>query len=114
MNQIKQILDEYGIIYQARSVMPDTLWKHLILALAELEDNECHRTHKFPITNLRRLKGCKEPIYRANVDKKSLWRIHLQYKDPKLCLKQLVEPKDHDDPLRIVKSQHDRFELKSS
>jgi hypothetical protein len=74
------LCDQYGIIYQAMKVLPDEQLKIAFLeALAELEDNECHRTRKFPKTRLHKVKGVKQAIYRADIDKVSGWRIHVQY-----------------------------------
>ncbi len=44
MSKSKPLLDEYGIIYEAMRILPDDLKIDFIEALAELEDNECHRT----------------------------------------------------------------------
>ncbi|NMC64282.1 MAG: hypothetical protein GYA55_14050 [SAR324 cluster bacterium] len=109
MTQIMQILDEYGIIYEASSRLPENLWDDLILSLSELEDNECHRIHKFPITRLHRIAGLKEEVYRADVKKSSCWRIHLQYGNKMLILKQLSSPEQHDSPIKYVQSQSRRF-----
>lgn len=110
MTQIKQILDEFGIINQASKCLPKKLWNDLILSLSELEDNECHRRQEFPVTRLRKLEGVKEPIYRADINKDSCWRIHLQYVDKKLFLKDLLSRKQHDYPIRVVKSKRGRYE----
>jgi hypothetical protein len=49
MAQTLTLCDEYGIIYQAMKILPHDEVKIAFLeALAELEDNECHRTRKFP------------------------------------------------------------------
>ena len=49
MAQIKKLFDEYGIIYEACQILPDVTHRvDFLEALAELEDYECHRTHKFP------------------------------------------------------------------
>lgn len=78
MAQTLTLRDEYGIIYQAMKVLPDDQLKIGFLeALAELEDNECHRTRTFPKTRLHKVKGVKQAIYRADVDKTSGWRIHI-------------------------------------
>lgn len=111
MTQIKQILDEFGIIHQASKNLPKELWNDLILSLSELEDNECHRLQMFPVTRLHKLEGVKEPIYRADINKVSGWRIHLQYVDKKLYLKDLLSQKQHDDPIRVVKSKQGRYEI---
>ena len=51
MAELKKLLDEYGIIYDAMKTLPDAELKiEFIKALAELENNECHRTRSFPKT----------------------------------------------------------------
>ncbi|WP_332864603.1 hypothetical protein [Pannus brasiliensis] len=45
MAQTLTLRDEYGIIYQAMKILPnDHLKIGFLEALAELEDQECHRT----------------------------------------------------------------------
>lgn len=79
MAQTLILCDEYGIIYQAMKILPNNELKISFLeALAELEDNECHRTRKFPKTRLHKIKGVKQAVYRADIDKISGWRIHIQ------------------------------------
>lgn len=110
MAQIKPLLDEYGIIHQALKILPEGLRLHLLEALAELEDNECHRTRTFPITRLHRIEGWEEAIYRADVEKTSGWRLHVQYVDGKICLKDIVQGRLHDDVIRVVKSKKGRYD----
>ena len=59
MTQIKSLFDEYGVIYEAMKILPDDLKLDFLEALAELEDNECHRTRSFPKTRLHKVKGVK-------------------------------------------------------
>ena len=59
-------------------------------ALAELEDHECHRARKFPKTRLHRVFGYKQAVYRADIDKISGWRIHLQYEGGQVHLKDVI------------------------
>ena len=58
------LCDEYGIIYQALKILPDDLKISFLEALAELEDNECHRTRTFVKTRFWYLVGtegkCRE------------------------------------------------------
>ena len=76
MAQTITLCDEYGIIHEAMKILPDDELKICFLeALAELEDNECHRTRNFPKTRLHKVKGVKQAIYRADIDKVSGWRI---------------------------------------
>ena len=113
MAQIKALLDEYGIIYEANKVLPDDAHKlQRVEALAELEDNECHKSRNFPKTRLHRVKGHKKAIYRADINKTSGWRIHLQYhKDSEsLHLKDIISGQQHDDVIKVIKSKKDRYE----
>ena len=111
MVQTITLCDEYGIIYQAMKVLPDEELKIAFLeALAELEDNECHRTRKFPKTRLHKVKGVKQAIYRADIDKISGWRIHVQYIKSHIHLKDIIEGQKHDDVLDVIKSKKTRYE----
>jgi hypothetical protein len=111
MAQTLTLCDEYGIIYQAMKVLPDDQLKIGFLdALAELEDNECHRTRKFPKTRLHKVTGVKQAIYRADVDKVSGWRIHVQYVNGQIHLKDIIEGQKHDDVLEVIKSKKARYE----
>lgn len=111
MAQTKKLLDEYGVIYSAFHDLPgDSMRVEFLEALAELEDNECHRTRSFPKTRLHRVVGVKEAIYRADVSKLSGWRIHLQYADGGLHLKDLIPGDSHDDVVRVIKSKRSRYE----
>lgn len=105
MAQTLTLCDEYGIIYQAMKILPnDQLKISFLEALAELEDNECHKTRKFPKTRLHKVKGVKQAIYRADVDKISGWRIHVQYVfsmlTDKFISRTLLKGKDMMLPLR--------------
>lgn len=111
MADIKPIYDEYGVILDAQKRLPDdSLRVAFFEALAELENNEFHRTRHFPRTRLHRVTGVKEAIYRADITKVSGWRIHLQYIDGGLHLKDLIEGSRHDDILKVIKSKKDRYE----
>jgi hypothetical protein len=111
MTQILSLYDEYGIIYEARKILPNNDLKiDFLEALAELEDNQCHRTRNFPKTRLHRIKGIKQAIYRADIDKISGWRIHVQYINGKIHLKDIVPGQRHDDVIEIVKSKKSRYE----
>jgi hypothetical protein len=79
-------------------------------ALAELEDNECHRTRKFPKTRLHKVRGVKLNIYRADVNKISGWRIHVQYRDGQIHLKDIIEGRRDDNVLRVIKAKKARYE----
>jgi hypothetical protein len=110
MSQIKPLVDEYGIIHEAMKILPEELKIDFLEALAELEDNECHKTRTFPKTRLHKVKGIKQAIYRADIDKISGWRIHVQYIDGKIHLKDIIEGQQHDDVVKVIKSKKDRYE----
>jgi hypothetical protein len=110
MSQIKPLVDEYGIIHEAMKILPEELKIDFLEALAELEDNECHKTRTFPKTRLHKVKGIKQAIYRADIDKISGWRIHVQYIDAKIHLKDIIEGQQHDDVVKVIKSKKDRYE----
>jgi len=111
---LKALFDEYGIIHQAMDILPDDKLKLCFLeALAELEDNECHRTRTFPKTRLhivKGIKGKKYSIYRADIDKISGWRIHLQYINGEIHLKDIIEGKRHDDVINVIKAKKHRYD----
>jgi hypothetical protein len=110
MAQIKPLLDEYGVIHEAIKILPEELKVDFLQALAELEDNECHRTRSFPKTRLHKVTGIKQAIYRADIDKISGWRIHIQYIEGKIHLKDIIEGQQHDDVIQVIKSKRDRYE----
>jgi hypothetical protein len=111
MAQTLTLCDEYGIIYEAMKVLPDDELKVGFLeAIAELEDKECHRTRKFPKTRLHKVKGVKQAIYRADIDKVSGWRIHVQYINGQIHLKDIIEGQRHDDVIEVIKSKKGRYD----
>jgi hypothetical protein len=110
MPQIKPLLDEYGVIHEAMKILPEDLKIDFLAALAELEDNECHRTRTFPKTRLHKVTGIRQAIYRADIDKISGWRIHLQYIEGRIHLKDIIEGQQHDDVIKVIKSKKDRYE----
>ncbi|MEG3437123.1 hypothetical protein V0288_08335 [Pannus brasiliensis CCIBt3594] len=52
----------------------------------------------------------KQAIYRADIDKISGWRIHVQYIDGQIHLKDIIEGQKHDDVRDVIKSKKDRYE----
>jgi hypothetical protein len=111
MAQTLTLCDEYGIVYQAMKILPDDELKISFLeALAELEDNECHRTRKFPKTRLHKVKGVKQAVYRADINKVSGWRIHVQYINGQIHLKDIIEGQRHDDVIEVIKSKKARYD----
>ena len=110
MAELKKLLDEYGIIYDAMKILPDKKLKvEFLEALAELENNECHRTRSFPKTRLHRVRGVKQAVYRADINKVSRWRIHLQYVDGSIVLKDVIEGSRHDDVIKVIKTKKGRY-----
>ncbi|MGI9244387.1 MAG: hypothetical protein ACR2RV_26545 [Verrucomicrobiales bacterium] len=105
----KPLIDQHGVIREAVKKLPDHLKAEFLDALAELEDSECHRQRSFPKTRLHRVRGVKQAIYRADINKISGWRIHLQYEDGNVALKQVIEGQLHDSPVRVIKTQKGRY-----
>jgi hypothetical protein len=111
MAQNLTLFDEYGIIYEALKILPDDELKISFLeALAELEDQECHRTRQFPKTRLHKVKGVKQAVYRADIDQVSGWRIHVQYVKGQIHLKDIIEGQRHDNVIEVIKSKKSRYE----
>jgi hypothetical protein len=106
------LLDAWGVIYQAERTLPTQLKIGFLEALAELEDHDCHRTRKFPKTRLHRVVGYKESVYRADIDKISGWRLHLQYEDGQIHLKDIIEGQKHDDVLSQIQAKRIRYQPK--
>lgn len=110
MAEVKPLLDEYGIILEALKKLPDNKLKLEFLdSLAELENNDCHKQRSFPKTRLHRVRGVKQAIYRADITKISGWRIHLQYVDGKIVLKDVIEGNRHDDVIKVIRSKKGRY-----
>lgn len=110
MAEIKLLLDEYGVIFDAQKNLPNDLKADFLEALAELENNDCHKTRSFPKTRLHRVTGIEQSIYRADVDKISGWRIHVQYIDGQIHLKDIIGGDKHDDVIKVIKSKKGRYE----
>jgi hypothetical protein len=113
MAEIKELLDKYGVIYEANKILPDDAHKlDFLSALAELEDNACHKKREYPKTRLHLIKGYSKAIYRADINKTSGWRLHVQFdkKTGQLRLKDIIEGQKHDDVLKVIKSKKGRYE----
>lgn len=112
MAEVKALLDKYGILREAWNTLPDDRHRlQLLEGLAELENVESYRTLQFPVTRFHRAKGVKQTVYRADVDKISGWRLHLQFDhDGTLCLKDLIPGSKHDDVTKVVKAKKHRYE----
>lgn len=111
MAQIKVLLDEFGIINEATKILPNEYKIDFLNALAELEDNECHTKRSFPVTRLHRVKGQEKAIYRADIDKVSGWRLHVQYEKEtnRIILKDIINGQNHDDVTKVIKSKRGRY-----
>lgn len=112
MAEIKALRDENGIIRKAYNNLPKEYIEDALCALAELEDNECHRTHTFPHTQLHLLKGLGkglEGIYECYIDKTSGWRFQVKYNNPYIDLINLSSPGEHDRIGKVVKSKKNSF-----
>ena len=111
MAQTLKLFDEYGVIYEAMKILPtDNLKIGFLEALAELENQECHKTRVFPKTRLHKVTGTQKAIYRADIDKISGWRIHIQYVNGEIHLKDVIEGQKHDDVNNVIKSKNSRYE----
>ncbi len=112
MARIKCLKDEYGIIREAVRILPgDALKLALLDALGELEDNDCFVKKSFPKTRLHRVTGIKEAVFRADIDKISGWRLHVQMgRDACIHLKDIIEGQKHDDVIQVIKAKKDRYE----
>jgi hypothetical protein len=112
MARIKCLKDEYGVIREAAKVLPTEALKLAFLdALAELEDNDCYVRKVFPKPRLHRVTGIKQAIFRADIDKISGWRLHVQLgKDACVHIKDLVEGQKHDDVIQVIKAKQNRYE----
>lgn len=110
MAEIKTLLDEFGVIFEANKILPSPDLKIKFLeALAELEDNNAHRNRQFPKTRLHKVVGVKQTVYRGDIDKISGWRLHIQYIDKQLHLKDIIDGQLHDDVIRVIQSKKDRY-----
>jgi hypothetical protein len=111
MAEKKSILDEFGVIFDAQKNLPDEKHRlNFLEALAELENNDCHKRREFPVTRLHKVAGIKQAVYRADVDKTSGWRIHVQYSnDGVLHLKDLIPGSKHDNVIDVIKSKKGRY-----
>jgi hypothetical protein len=92
-------------------VLPVDLRTAFLEALAELEDNDCHRTRSFPKTRLHKIEYARCHVYRADVDKISGWRLHVQYgKDQAIHLKDIVPGQKHDRVVEVISAKLDRYD----
>ncbi len=110
MAEVKVLVDEFGVIREAAQILPsDKLKAALLEALAELESHEAHRTRSFPKTRLHKVAGYQQVVYRADIDKISGWRLHVQYEEGAIHLKDVIEGQRHDDVLKVIHSRRSRY-----
>jgi hypothetical protein len=111
MAAMKALFDEYGVINEASNKLPDERLKlEFLESVAELEDNECHRTRSFPKTRLHKVTGVKQAVYRGYIDKISGWRLHLMFdKNGVIHLKDIIEGQRHDDVVQVIKSRNYKY-----
>ena len=62
MAEIKPLLDEYGVIFDAQKYLPAELKSDFLEALAELENYDCHKNMSFPKSRLHRFTGIQQGI----------------------------------------------------
>lgn len=112
MAQPKGFLDDFGVLMECQKILPDDRHRlQLLQTIAELENNECHRTQIFPVSRFHKIKGIQEKIYRADIDKISGWRLHMQYSaDKRLHLKDVIAGSNHDHVVKVIKSKKERYE----
>jgi len=113
MAQPKGLVDDFGILMECQKVLPDNRHRlQLLESIAELENNQAHATRSFPKARLHKIAGIKEAVYRADIDKISGWRLHLQYSrvDQRLHLKDVIAGQLHDNAVKAIKSKKDRYE----
>lgn len=112
MAQIKKLIDQYGVIFEADKILPAELRSEFLKALAELEKKDCYVEKSFPHTNLHKVTGFKKKdIYRAYINKVSGWRLHVQYSgDDYIILKDIICGKQHDDTIKVIKAKIDRYD----
>ena len=96
MAEIKGLVDDHGTIYECNRKIPENYKIQFLEVLAELEDNECHKMHSFPKSQLHKIEGA-DKVYRAYIDKVDGWRLHVRYgEDKKIHLCEVLAPKAHD------------------
>lgn len=111
MAKIKGLVDDHGTIYECNKKVPEEYRIKLLEVLAELEDNECHKLHSFPKSQLHKVTGA-DKVYRAYIDKISGWRLHVQYgEDKRIHLCEVLEPADHDrgTKKKLMKQKKEKY-----
>lgn len=113
MAVIKRLKDDNGVLYETKKKLPDKYYGDLLATLAELEDNDCHRQHRFPHTELHKLKGLGKSvgdIYECYIHKISGWRFQVSYTaDGYIALLNISDAEEHDRIDKVVKSKKNSF-----
>jgi hypothetical protein len=112
MAQIRELRDPHGVIYEAVEILPDTKHKvGLVETLAELEQASRYMNKDFPKARMHKVAGIKQDVFRADINKHSGWRMHVQHSiDGKhLILNDVLEGKEHDAVVRLIKTRLHRY-----
>lgn len=111
MAEIKGLVDDKGTLYVCNKKLPEQYKTKLLEVLAELEDNECHKLHSFPKSQLHKIEGA-DKVYRAYIDKTAGWRLHVQYgEDKRIHLCEVLEPSEHDRSTKnkVIKQKKSKY-----
>jgi hypothetical protein len=113
MAQPKGLVDDFGILMECQQMLPDDRHRlQLLESISELEDNQAHATRSFPKTRLHKIAWTEHAVYRADIDKISGWRLHVQYSrsDRRLHLKDVIEGQKHDSVIKAIRAKRSRYE----
>lgn len=106
---IKPLKDSSAVIHKAYKILPDELYKDFVKAISELENNDYHIKQKFPTIRLHKVEGTPLKIFRADINKTSGWRIHLQYDNGFVKLCDILERKEHDRVDKTIKNRKNKY-----
>lgn len=111
-SRIKPLYDGNGVIRDAAKVLPTAELKLAFLdALAELEENECHRMKTYPRTRLHLVSVGNLRFLRGYIDKISGWRLHARFgAGGGLLLIDVIPGQKHDDVVQVVLAKKERYE----
>jgi len=110
----KGIVDDCGTIRDIYKDVPADFHAKAIAAIAELENNENHKKHEFPISQIHLMTNIKgdDKVYRFYIDKITGWRVMAKYgKDKRLHLCGVCDPSYHDDANKYYKSHRVNFKV---
>ena len=105
----KPLKDEIATIAKALKILPEALFVEFLEVLSELEDNDCHKNRTFPKSNLRKVQGIEDNIYRADIKKQSCYRLHVKYCDKYIQLCDVLDKAEHDNPTKSIKAKRSRY-----